>query len=168
VSFRVILLAAATLADAGCVTPPSPDTPVAPVVQVDGTDARGRQFGSTANEVLTHASLQSKVRALFGPDWALEPGHRLRAPASAFFAAGDPPRLLRTESGEYVTVTGCGPAGCRGQRALLLVRVDGEHLLARLDEGGFSHYYVYGTGLTMSPATRAFLDRARGAVGTPV
>ena len=108
------------------------------------------------------------VGAACGPDWALEPGHRLRAPASSFFASSDPVQLVRTNDAEYVAVSGCGPAGCRAQRGLLLVRSpDGENLLARLDEGGFGHYYAYGAGLSMSSAVRALLDRARSAVGAP-
>lgn len=160
-------MTAVALVATACVTPRSADSPVPPVVQVDSTDSRARQFGASASEVLTNPSLDAKIRALFGPDWALEPGARLRAPASAFFASADPPRMVRTNEAEYVAVTGCGPAGCRGQRVLMLVRADGEHLLARLDEGGFSHYYTYGAGPGMSPAIRALLDRARGAVETP-
>jgi hypothetical protein len=168
VSLRAALLVAAVaIGGAACVAAGPSDAPVPPIVQVDGADARARQFGSTASEILTNSSLESKVRALFGPDWALEPGSRLRAPASAFFASGDPPRVMRTSEAEYVAVSGCGPAGCRAQRVLMLVRADGETLLARLDEGGFSHYYAYGAGLNMSPANRALLDRARGAVATP-
>jgi hypothetical protein len=168
VSLRAaFLVTAVALAGAACVTPRSPDTPAPPIIQVDGADARARQFGNTGSEVITNSSLESRVRALFGPDWALEPGSRLRAPASSFFASADPPRLVRTNEGEYVAVTGCGPAGCRAQRVLLLVRGDGESLLARLDEGGFSHYYAHGAGLSMNPASRALLDRARSAVGTP-
>ena len=163
-----LLLAAVVLVGAACVTAPPADAPVSPIVQVDGGDARARQFGATAADILTNASLQSKIRALFGPDWSLEPGHRVRAPASAFFAGGGAPRLLRTNDAEYVAVSGCGPAGCHAQRGLLLVRTtEGESLLARLDEGGFSHYYVHGAGLSVSPAVRALIDSARGAVATP-
>lgn len=167
-SLRAVLLvtAVATLAT-GCITAPSPDLPPRPVVQVDSGDARARQFGNTTTEIITNPALAPKIHALFGPDWALEPGARLRAPASSFFASGDPPRMLRTAEAEYVAVSGCGPAGCGLQRVLLLVRPDTEALLARLDEGGFSHYYAYGAGLTMSPATRALLDRARTVVEKP-
>jgi hypothetical protein len=168
VSLRAVLLvtAVATLATA-CITTPSPDTPTRPIVQVDSVDARARQFDNTTTEIITNPALAPKVHALFGPDWALGPGARLRAPASSFFASGDPPRMLRTAEAEYVAVSGCGPAGCGLQRVLLLVRPDTEALLARLDEGGFSHYYAYGAGLTMSPATRALLDRARTVVEKP-
>ena len=167
-SLRVVLLvtAVATLAT-GCITAPSPDAPTRPIVQVDSVDARARQFGNTTTEIITNPALAPKIHALFGPDWALGPGARLRAPASSFFASGDPPRMLRTAEAEYVAVSGCGPAGCGLQRVLLLVRPDTEALLARLDEGGFSHYYAYGAGLTMSPATRALLDRARTVVEKP-
>jgi hypothetical protein len=168
VSLRAALLAVAVaIGGTACVTAGPSDAPAPPIVQVDGTDARARQFGSTNSEIITNASLGSKIRALFGPDWALEPGNRLRAPAATFFASGDAPRLIRTSEAEYVAVSGCGPAGCRAQRVVMLVRPDGESLLARLDEGGFSHYYAYGAGLSMSPANRALLDRARGAMPTP-
>jgi hypothetical protein len=167
-SFRALLLmTAVAVTAAGCITAPSPDTPAPPIVQVDGADVRARQFGSTSNEIITNPALAPKIHALFGPDWALQPGARLRAPASSFFASGDPPRILRTSEAEYVAVTGCGPAGCSLQRVLLLVRSDGEALLSRLDEGGFSHYYAYGAGLSMSSANRALLDRARSAVERP-
>ena len=160
-------MAAVTLGATACITERSPDLPPPPIVQVDTSDARARQFGATASEILANPALETKVRALFGPDWALEPGARLRAPASSFFASADAPRVVRTNEAEYVAVTGCGPAGCRGQRVLLLVRADGDSLLARLDEGGFGHYYAYGSGASMSPANRALLDRAREAVETP-
>lgn len=167
-SLRALLLvpAVAVMATA-CVTAPPPDWPTPPIVQMDSLDARARQFGSTTREIVTNPALETKIHALFGPDWTLAPGARLRAPASSFFATGDPPRMLRTSEAEYVAVTGCGPAGCAFQRVLLLVRPDTNVLLARLDEGGFSHYYGYGTGLTMSPGTRALLDRARTVVERP-
>jgi hypothetical protein len=162
VSLRgVLLVTAVALLATGCITAPPPDTPAPPVVQVDSADVRARQFGSTTTEIITNPALAPKIHALFGADWALGPGARLRAPASSFFASGDAPRMLRTAEAEYVAVTGCGPAGCGLQHVVLLVRPDTEALLARLDEGGFSHYYAYGTGLAMSPATRALLDRAR-------
>jgi hypothetical protein len=162
-----LLVTAVALVATACITPQSADTPAAPIVQVDVTDTRARQFGATASDILTNSALLPKIRALFGPDWALEPGAGLRAPASSFFASADPPRMLRTNEAEFVAVTGCGGAGCRHQRVLLLIRSDGEQLLSRLDEGGFGHYYAYGPGITMTPATRALLDRARGAVETP-
>ena len=162
-----LLVTAVALAATACITAPSPDTPVRPFVQVDPTDARARQFGNTASEVLTNPALEPKIRALFGADWALSPGARVRAPASSFFASADPPRTVRTSEAEYVAVTGCGGAGCRLQRVLLLIRSDGEQLLARLDEGGFGHYYSYAPGATMTPGIRALLDGARDAVDQP-
>lgn len=138
-----------------------------PIVQVDATDPRANRFGNIASDILTNPALESKVRALFGADWALEPGARVRAPASSFFASADAPRTVRTNDAEYVAVTGCGGAGCRLQRVLLLIRSDGEQLLARLDEGGFGHYYSYGPGAAMTPTIRALLDRTRDAVEKP-
>jgi hypothetical protein len=168
VSLRAgLLVTAVAVMASACITAPSPDLPVPPIVQVDSVDVRAQQFGNNTREIVTNPVLDSKIHALFGPDWTLAPAARLRAPASSFFATGSPPRMLRTQEAEYVAVTGCGPAGCGLQSVLLLVRPDAEVLLARLDEGGFSHYYGYGTGLTMSPATRALLDRARTAVEKP-
>ena len=167
-SFRAgLLVTAVAVMATGCITAPSPGIPPVPIVQVDSGDARARQFGSTTTEIITNPTLAPKIHALFGADWALGPGARTRAPASSFFASGDPPRMIRTAEAEYVAVSGCGPAGCGLQRVLLLIRPDTEALLARLDEGGFSHYYAYGTGLGMSPATRALLDRARTVVERP-
>ena len=162
-----LLVTAVAVSATACITAPSPDTPVRPIVQVDPTDMRARRFGNTASDVLTNPALAPKVRALFGADWALEPGARTRAPASSFFASADPPRTVRTSEAEYVAVTGCGGAGCRLQRVLLLIRNDGDLLLARLDEGGFGHYYSYGPGATVTPAIRALLDGARDAVERP-
>ena len=107
-----LLLGAVALVGAACVTAPPPDAPTPPIVQVDGADGRARQFGATAAEVLTNPALEAKVRALFGADWALAPGHRLRAPASSLFASSDPAQMVRTNDAEYVAVSGCGPAGC--------------------------------------------------------
>ena len=163
----VLLVTAVAVLATGCIVAPSPGIPPTPIVQVDNADVRARQFGNTTTEIITNPILAPKIHALFGPDWALGAGARLRAPASSFFASGDPPRMIRTAEAEYVAVSGCGPAGCGLQRVLLLVRPDTEALLARLDEGGFSHYFAFGTGLTMSPATRALLDRARTVVEKP-
>lgn len=162
-----LLVTAVAVAATACITAPSPDTPERPIVQVDPADARARRFGNTASDILTNPALESKIRALFGADWALGPGARTRASASSFFASADPPRVVRSSDAEYVAVTGCGGAGCRLQRVLLLVRSDGEHLLARLDEGGFGHYYSYGPGATMTPTIRALLDRTREVVDQP-
>jgi hypothetical protein len=116
VSLRAVLLvtAVAVMASA-CITAPSPDLPVPPIVQVDSVDVRAQQFGSNTREIVTNPVLDSKIHALFGPDWTLAPAARLRAPASSFFATGSPPRMLRTQEAEYVAVTGCGrpAAGCR-------------------------------------------------------
>src|ERR1700731_2534210 len=37
-------------------------------------------------------------------------------------------------------------------RGLLMIRGGGEQLMARLDEGGFSHHYAYGPGTVGGPA----------------
>ena len=48
----------------------------------------------------------------------------------------------------------------RSARRLLLVLLDGEELLARLDAGGVAHYYAFRAGANMTPQDRALVDSA--------
>jgi len=41
---------------------------------------------------------------------------------------------------------------------LLLIQEGGEGLLARLDEGGFSHYYAYGGNWGLAGSTASIVD----------
>jgi hypothetical protein len=99
-------------------------------------------YGSSIQEVLRNAEVGDKIRAMFGPDWS---GGQLAPPgASAYTGKSEPPRLIRIGGVDYVAVTGCVPGACDSRRVLLLIREGGSEILARLDEGGFSHYYSYG------------------------
>jgi hypothetical protein len=59
-----------------------------------------------------------------------------------------------------VAVTGCRPAAGERDRGLLLIGSDGAQLPARLDEGGFSHYYGHGRSIDMEAWSRASLNAA--------
>jgi hypothetical protein len=52
--------------------------------------------------------------------------------------------MVHIGDADYIAITGCAAQACAGRRGLLLVREGGEQLMARLDEGGFSHQYAYG------------------------
>jgi hypothetical protein len=52
----------------------------------------------------------------------------------------------------------------------LLIQENGQDLLARLDEGGFSHYYAHGPAWGVAGSTTAAVDsalRALEASGDP-
>ncbi|HEY4909371.1 MAG TPA: hypothetical protein VIJ73_07715, partial [Methylomirabilota bacterium] len=61
-------------------------------------------------------------------------------------------RMVRMGDANYITVTGCAAQACTARRGLLMIREGGEQLMARLDEGGFSHHYAYGPGTVGGPA----------------
>ena len=88
-------------------------------------------------------------------DWtpAADGRGKIAKGAAAYFGRTEAPRGVRVGDANYVAVDGCVPATCRSERVLLLIQEGGEGLLARLDEGGFSHYYAYG-GTGGSPARR--------------
>ncbi len=158
------ILGVAALAT-GCVLPPTADAPTPPPVSVLGADPRALRYGNSASEVLGHELIREKVKALFGVDWSAGGGAgRLGMGASEFFTQSPPPRLLRVGETAWVAVPGCARPACGAHRGLLLVRDDGSELLSRLDEGGFSHYYAYGPGASVTPATRALVDGAWRAV----
>jgi len=135
---------------AGCVVPPEPGSSAPPEADVVAADARALAYGRTAGEILENPQLRDKVRALFGADWAAPtPGvGKLSAPAAQYFELGGPVRMVRIGDANYIAVTGCARQACSGRRGLLLIREGGEQLMARLDEGGFSHHYAYGPGAT--------------------
>jgi len=140
---------------AGCTTSSSPR----PAVQL-GAPVSG-EFGDSAQAAIEHPALRDEVQALFARDWeqpsaAAGPSR----PAPQFFANGSRPRAVRIDGQEYVGVVGCAAPGCTAGQGLLLVTPDRSRLLARLDEGGFSHYYARGTGLQIDESTRALLDAA--------
>jgi hypothetical protein len=139
---------------AGCVLPPEPGTATPPEAEVVVADARALAYGRSAAEILANPQLQDKVRALFGADWAPPtPGvGKLSAAAPQYFELGGPVRMVHIGDAYYIAVTGCAPQACAGRRGLLLIREGGEQLMARLDEGGFSHHYAYGPGVAGGPA----------------
>lgn len=142
-----------------CVLP----SPGPPRVDVLAPDPR---FGVAGADVLNHPDLAPKIRSLFGADWTAAATARggTAVPASDFFGRAEPPRRLGLDGTEYVAVTGCAAAACRTHRGLLLVRADGEQLRARLDEAGYTHYYVFGVGAVVDQPIRAQLDAAWAAL----
>ena len=156
---------------AGCVVPPEPGSSAPPEAQVVEADARALAYGRTAGEILNNPQLRDKVRALFGADWdAPAPGvvpavGKLSAAAPQYFELGGPVRTVRIGGADYISVTGCAAQACTGRRGLLLIREGGEQLMARLDEGGFSHHYAYGPDVVGGPAGAAVvLDSALRAL----
>ena len=131
----------------GCTVAPPPGSPVPPAAEVLPADARALAYGQTVDQVLQNPEVGDKIRALFGPDWmpASQSNGQLALGAAAYFQKGGPIRMVRIGDVDYIAVTGCVPRDCDTQRVLLLIRADGSQLLARLDEGGFSHYYGYGS-----------------------
>jgi hypothetical protein len=140
----------------------SPPVDAASPAGVLPADARALRYGPTAPEILENPALRDKVRALFGADWNL--GGQLRTAAPAFFPASSPLHMVRIGDQDYIAVSGCVPDSCAANRALLLIRPDGEHLMARIDEGGFSHYYDYRSGAPATQVPLPTIDRAWEAV----
>lgn len=140
------LCSLAVLAAAGCTVAPPRGTPVPPHAQVLPADSRALAYGSTTAELLRNPEVGDKIPALFGPDWRpAEPGRgQLIAGAAAYFDQGGPVGVLRVGGTDYIAVTGCVPAACDSRHVLLLIEDGGSRLLARLDDGGFVHYYGYG------------------------
>jgi hypothetical protein len=90
--------------------------------------------------------------------------------AIEYLGRTEPPRGVRIGDRNYVAVTGCVPATCRTERVLLLIQEGGEAMLARLDEGGFSHYYAYGGDWGLAGSTARIVDsglRALERTGDP-
>jgi hypothetical protein len=159
---RAALLAilVAVSATAGCVVPPPAGTPIPPKVAVLTADARALQYGSSAGEIFGHQTLGPAIRALFGSDWQPGTGARPTLGAPEFFSKSGPIRMLRVGEADYIALTGCRAQSCATHQGLLLIRQGGEELLARLEEGGFVHYYGHGAGLQMTPERRALLEAA--------
>lgn len=132
---------------AGCTIAPRPGTPISPAAEVLPGDARVFAYGYTVDQVLQNPEVGGKVRNLFGADWApaAQAGGQLPFGAGAFFAGDAPLRMVRIGGVDYIAITGCAPSACNTHHVLLLIRDGGSELLARLDEGGFAHYYGYGS-----------------------
>jgi hypothetical protein len=110
-------------------------------------DGRVFVYGYTVEEVLQNPEVGDKVRELFGADWspASPGGGQLALGAGAYFGGNAPLRMVRVSRVDYIALTGCAPGACNAHRVLLLIRHGGSELLALLDEGGFAHYYGYGS-----------------------
>jgi hypothetical protein len=131
---------------AGCVVPSSSTPPRSQVVEAD---ARALAYGRSAAEIFENPQLRDKLPALFGADWAPPtPGGvgKLNGAAPEYVSLGGPVRMITVGDATYISVTGCVRSACDKRRGLLLIREGGEHLMARLDDGGFLHHYAFGPG----------------------
>jgi len=154
-----LMLSLGTLTTACTIDPPA-GTPPAPIAGVLERGPREAAFGRTGDEVVNNPQLRDKIRNLFGEDWTAAAGGRgkIVKGAGAYLGRTEPPRGVRIGDRNYVAVTGCVPASCRSERVLLLIQEGGEGLLARLDEGGFSHYYAYGGNWGLAGSTASIVD----------
>ena len=142
-TIRLIALAALALAAAaGCTIPLRPGMPVPPAAEVVPADARVTMYGVTLDEAIRNPEMAEKVRAMFGPDWV--GGQYAPTGARAYFAGNTPPRRIRIGGADYIAYMGCAPGDCSTRPSLLLIREGGDEIIARVDDGGFSHYYTYG------------------------
>jgi hypothetical protein len=118
-----------------------------PAAELLPGDGRVFAYGYTVDEVLKNPMVGDKVRDLFWIDWmpTLQGGGQLSTGARAYFAGNAPLRMVRVGGVDYIALTGCEPSACNAHRVLVLIRDDGSTLVARLDEGGFAHYYGYGS-----------------------
>lgn len=147
---------------AACTIEPPTGTPPAPMAGVLEPGPREATYGRTGDEVVNNPQLRDKIRALFGADWA--PGGKLVRGAAAYFGRTESPRGVRVGDKNFISVTGCVPVACKGERVLLLVQEGGDALLARLDEGGFSHYYAFGGDWGTAGSTGRAVDAALQAL----
>ena len=153
------------LSAAGCVLPPPPGELVPPRVEVLAGDARSTRYGGSAAQVFEDPAIRDKVRALFGPAWSAGREGGLSEAAGLFFSTSSPPKTLRIGDREYLAVSGCMATACSTRRGLVLVGADGERLLARVDDGGFTFHFGFGPGMTaMTPQDRLLVDAAWGAL----
>ena len=150
------------LASACTIEPPA-GTPPAPMAGPLEPGPREATYGRTGDEVINNPKLRDKIQALFGADW--NPGGKIRRGAPAYFGRTEPPRGVRVGDRNFIAVTGCMPENCKGgERVLLLIQEGGEAMLARLDEGGFSHYYAYGGDWGPAGSTQQIVDAALRAL----
>jgi hypothetical protein len=154
-----LMLAVGVLTVACTVEPPA-GTAAPPMAGVLERGPRETQYGRTGDEVVSNPQLRDKIRDMFGADWTplAEGRGKIVRGAAAYFGRTEPPRGVRIGEMNYVAVTGCVPAACRSERVLLLIQEGGEGLLARLDEGGFSHYYAYGGNWGLAGSTARVVD----------
>jgi len=139
-----------------CTIDPPAGTPPPPMSGVLERGPRETAFGRTGDEVVNNPQLRDKIRSMFSTDWA--PGGKLVRGAMPYLERTEAPRGVRIGDRNYVAVTGCVPATCRTDRVVLLIQEGGDALLARLDEGGFSHYYAYGGDWGLAGSTARIVD----------
>ena len=139
-----------------CTIEPPAGTPPPPMSGVLERGPRENAFGRTGDEVVNNPQLRDKIRSMFGTDWT--PGGKLVRGAMPYLERTEAPRGVRIGDRNYVAVTGCVPATCRTDRVVLLIQEGGDALLARLDEGGFSHYYAYGGDWGLAGSTARIVD----------
>ncbi len=98
--FRLISLGTlAVIMAVGCAMPPRAGMPIPPAAQVVPADTRATVYGSTIEEVVQNPAIGDKIRAMFGADWS---GGQLASPgASAYFARGGPPQMVRIGSVDW-------------------------------------------------------------------
>jgi len=147
----------------GCTIEPPEGTPPAPMAGVLESGPRETRFGRTGDEVVSNAQLRDKIRTLFGADWNPGTG-KIQRGASAYFGRVTSPRGVRVGDKNYVAVTGCVTTACPAERVLLLIQETGDSMLARLDEGGYSHYYAYGPEWGVAGSTQQATDAALRAL----
>lgn len=152
-----LLLVATTLG--ACTLPSSGPTP--PTVELLPSEPAGQRFGASATEAFAHPALRDSVRGLFGRAWD-SPGTSGRGLSTAVpeFFTRSAVRSLRIGGETQVAIVGCRRPDCAGHRGLVLAVPDAQRLLARIDDGGFTHYFAFGTGLTPTPEVRAAIDAA--------
>lgn len=154
----------------GCTIAPSRGTPASPSAEILPTDQRAMAYGNTTAQVLQNPEMADKIRALFGPDWTPgvpRAGQMLVPGAEAYFQQSSTVRMLRIGGIDYIAVSGCMPGACDSRHALLLIEVGGGRLFARLDEGGFVHYYGYGSEGVMRDTAQVIADSGFRALYPP-
>ncbi len=147
----------------GCTIEPPEGTPPAPMAGVLESGPRETRFGRTGDEVVSNPQLRDRIRTLFGADWAPGTG-KIQRGAQAYFGRVASPRGVRVGDQNYVAVTGCVISACPAERVLLLIQETGDSMLARLDEGGYSHYYAYGPEWGRAGSTQQATDAALRAL----
>ena len=151
----------ALLTAAGCTLAPRGTPPSSVLVP---TDPRTLAYGRTNADLLANPEIGGKIRDLFGADWrpASVAGGSLALGAEAYFDQGGPTGVVRVGDADYIAVSGCAPRSCASRHVLLLIQPGGTRLLARLDEGGFVHYYGYGNDVRS--AEQPIMDSALHAL----
>jgi hypothetical protein len=147
----------------GCTVEPPEGTPPAPMAGVLESGPRETRFGRTGDEVVNNPQLRDKIRTLFGADWNPGTG-KIQRGASAYFGRVTAPRGVRVGDKNFIAVTGCVTTTCPADRVLLLIQENGDAMLARLDEGGYSHYYAYGPEWGAAGSTEQATDAALRAL----